>query len=803
MEMPLSTAQILPEQSRRGTPLPQLVEERRSQSNIPNYLLDTKKYVKLKSNSLVQVEPPDLHFSGFELEKDYTKMLKVMNISPEVTDVHIIPTQTKHFKTTYTKKHRLIPGLAYTVKIKFCPDEWGYFYDCVRIHCKGEENLLVPIYAYPVINDLHIPAQINLPAVPLGQSISHAIPLRCSCPIDFEFQVLVLQPHEAFSIHPLSGVIPTNGEEKITVTFSPFQYETSQITIQLIISQFNSKPHLCTIRGKSVPNQASGERGRKAGNEDAAVVTSTKVQRLQTKERSAKLREKSKPPVDVCTHAGSIPDSDNSSSKDLGRAKSSGSLVDLLNKKTKSDALLKKFRLNEEKLKDTQLRGRAHLGDYPLLEGTRKQIEEGETALPNFVSCEGVLTSSFLSSLRRELGQRRLTLFQKAAHKINHRPTSLKNLSDRMKSLLLAETSFDHPVTSSLRSEQDKNEDLEISPDRVFPFSFHTSSRESNLLTSRDTLPVGTPDVTVTTQIPSFILQVPQHFKLMGYRPVSAREAFDSYSYVSGPCTQQLRTGALTDRSAQFPTEVELKARDEKEDVLAISNLSFKFPETLLRRPPEKSLRIFNPAPGLHNFRTTPKYLETDLDFHLCPVPRYRIPGSKTCPQTLQTQKLLDFKKEANSGVLKTWSNFSPVISTCLSKRSKLNCRRPPRRSVSCSTDVLTEPPPLLTGPAGDWSPGMHDELCEEEPRIQLTPEMVRAVFLSGGSSGADLTGGGTMRPGTKLPVDPLRWSSTECRSEFNQTGRRVMARLKQLSVTDRNPSQLREDGGEKASNVD
>lgn len=106
---------------------------------------------------------------------------------------------------------------------------------------KGEENLLIPVHAYPVIDDLHIPAHIDLSAVPLGQrcvgflpaqgliclfvfltsecripaqkhvfssfvfSVQRTIPLRCSCPVDFEFQVLVIQSHEAFSVQPLSG----------------------------------------------------------------------------------------------------------------------------------------------------------------------------------------------------------------------------------------------------------------------------------------------------------------------------------------------------------------------------------------------------------------------------------------------------------------------------------------------------------------------------------------------------------------------------------------------------------------------
>lgn len=32
-------------------------------------------YVKLNCNRLIQAEPPELHFSGFELEKDYIRIL--------------------------------------------------------------------------------------------------------------------------------------------------------------------------------------------------------------------------------------------------------------------------------------------------------------------------------------------------------------------------------------------------------------------------------------------------------------------------------------------------------------------------------------------------------------------------------------------------------------------------------------------------------------------------------------------------------------------------------------------------------
>uniref|UniRef100_A0AAQ5XNG3 Uncharacterized protein n=1 Tax=Amphiprion ocellaris TaxID=80972 RepID=A0AAQ5XNG3_AMPOC len=66
MEVALSGPQTLSEPLRRGTPLPlsQLVEESRSRASIPNHLLESKIYAKLKSNNLIEAEPSVLHFTG-------------------------------------------------------------------------------------------------------------------------------------------------------------------------------------------------------------------------------------------------------------------------------------------------------------------------------------------------------------------------------------------------------------------------------------------------------------------------------------------------------------------------------------------------------------------------------------------------------------------------------------------------------------------------------------------------------------------------------------------------------------------
>ncbi|XP_056157076.1 cilia- and flagella-associated protein 221 [Lampris incognitus] len=799
MELVLSAPHSLSEPLRRGTPLPlgQLVEEGRPRASVPNHLLESKIYTKLRSNSLIEAEPPVLHFSGFDVGRDYLKVLKLINISSEVMNIHIIPTQTKYFQTTYTKKYRLIPGLAYTVKVQFCPDEWRYFYDCIRVHCKGEENLLIPVHAYPTIDDLHIPSYINLPAIPLGQSVSHTIPLSCSCPIDFEFQVYIIQHHEAFSVQPLTGVIPAHGKVEITVTFSPFQYETSQVTFQLVVSQFNTKPYLCTISGSSAPHldisrsEKKGGPGNVAAAEYRGPSPASRVPPLiKTKSRSTKTADQSKaardrdtgakprpkPPLDVSTPAGVakmlIKGPDKVSSKDLREALSCSSMVCLQSRQMKEAFFLKKVQQTVKEERASSLRWQIHLGKDAVSEQTKRQIlEEREMASYDYMVKKGDVRQdgdfatgpARLSSRRLLLEsgqapegvpsfqlysddglvrQRALRLYQQAARKIvircrmNRRLACLKKLADSIKRLPTA-----HKV------EEEKNTGgLRISQDKIFPFSFPVYSDEDELLVLNNLgpVPVDTTDVTVKTHIPFVKLQVPQHYMLMGYQPVSAWEASDSY--IPTTLARPLRTGALEDLLSEVvlaplpgsmePKAEEEKQREEKDEDSATKeavSLSFTAPEDLLAPVQANPLRIFNPAPGLQTYKPTPKYLETDPEFHLCPLPRYAPLDSKVSGiKTPNTPKLLDHK-EVIKGVM-TWRNFNSASLNWLSDLPTLTSDVAPRSSVDYSMDILplTAPPPLTSLP--DDMAGLVGNASEDSGAL-LTPEMIRAEFLEGETS--------------------------------------------------------------------
>ena len=134
------------------------------------------------------------------------------------------------------QKSRLVPGLSLDITVQFKPTEWKYYYDCIRIHCKvspsmhvythcvvyimnfiahlecdglsspqDDQNLLVPIHAYPVMSTAKFPSQVRFPATPVGRTRNKTLTLECDVPVDFEFQLTVLQHNPAFVITPMRG----------------------------------------------------------------------------------------------------------------------------------------------------------------------------------------------------------------------------------------------------------------------------------------------------------------------------------------------------------------------------------------------------------------------------------------------------------------------------------------------------------------------------------------------------------------------------------------------------------------------
>ncbi|XP_030634914.1 cilia- and flagella-associated protein 221 [Chanos chanos] len=746
-------------------PLGQLIEDTRESVHVPHHPLETRIYTKLKGNSVLQVEPSELHFSGFKLGEVYQKVLKLINVSSEVTNVHILPTQTKYFQTEYSKKNRLVPGLCYTVVVHFCPDEWRYFYDSIRLHCKGEENLIVPVHAYPVIGDLHIPSHISLPSVPLGQSFVHVIPLNCSCPIDFEFQVHCLRAHKAFSVHPLSGIIPANGKADITVTFRPLQYGTHEITFQVVISQFNSKPFVCTLTGLCSPCLVLSQQECKEENisvlgEDKSVLTSVSVgtkpkhRSVRTLKKAAKEQRDSDVPclqsaADVCSPAGLakmlIKQDDKMTFKDLREAMSQTKMglqtrqvkEAVFENRVRQDAQEERWQVHldfcstQRKLQILEEQEQAN-SDYMMRRGDRGKEEDftrarSESSARRFLHNaeqppERASASHVYSNSHLEIRQRVTQLFQQASRKVvlqcrrNKRLLPLRALTDNMKKLSRGGKLSE--VNGSVCP-------LKLCGENLQPFTFPTFSSPDELdelsVRTLGPVPVQPTKTEMTPCAPVFSLKVPQHYRLMRYQPVNPFEA--AVTLFPPVPSVTLRSGA---QDELWPSvgcvedgSTEVGVEGQKDDQALQQNraptLTFTAPTALSKPPQAHPLRIFNPAPGVHAFKQTMSYLECNLDFHLCPLPKYTISKSEVaCVYTPSTQKKFLDRKDIIKGVM-TWKKFPSPALYALSNTSTLSSnvdQQLPRMSDPFNTDIL---PSLAPAPLADLPEDIRVEIQDEQ----------------------------------------------------------------------------------------
>ncbi|XP_072513465.1 cilia- and flagella-associated protein 221 [Salminus brasiliensis] len=746
-------------------PLSQLVEEKRRTGNVSHHLLETRVYVKFKSNNVVEADPPDLHFHGFKVGKDYKKVVKLINISSEVLNIHILPTQTKYFRTEYTKKSRLVPGLSYTIIVHFSPNEWRYYFDSIRVHCQGEENLLVPVHAYPVIDDLHIPSHIRLPAVPLGHSITHVIPLSCSCPIDFEFQVHCLQLHEAFTIQPLSGVIPANGKTNCTVMFTPNQYGTAEITLQLIISQFNSKPFICTLTASCSPQLTLGQPGN---NEERYEMLSqdqkTEVPVPLPAAHKLKLTglpaiEKSSA-VDVSTPAGLakmlIQPQDKMSYMDLRKVMSHAKTAHQT-RQMREASFENEVRLNAQKERVSYLQWQVHLGE--VLSSTEQKMDilkEQEFAAAEYITkkdtgsrkgdFDSVLPKLSLHRAHRNAGQtpdcipafyiygssqlevrqRVLRLFQQAAYKVilqcrmNIRLLLLQELASSMKKQMEGQKGTrvdENPQLLNMLSENHLS--------FMLPIYTPTDQQDEFAVNRLRHVHVRTFRADLTTSIPFFNLKVPQHYRAMGYQEVSVYDA--RASFVHFKLSRPLCIGA---QDELLPTVMfcAVKLHEEKEVQEEFGSelnnpFSFNTPENLKHPLTAHPLRIFNPAPSVYAFKPTPYYLESDLELYLCPLPIHTkgsIPGIYTSGSQ---KKVLDIK-DIIKGIMIPFMAQTFFSTTSSTTSNWVSCMSDP---FSSSLLPLEAPPAL-----NDLPLNIREEILSgviESGGVSLTPEMVQTEF--------------------------------------------------------------------------
>ncbi|CAH8621731.1 unnamed protein product [Schistosoma margrebowiei] len=227
----------------------------------PNHLLNTEIFWKMGCNKFIAVEPAEIYFDNVSFRSQKSGIMKqfeLKNISGRVTRLHILPPDTKYFRLSYRQPKCLVPGYSITCRLLFFPDKPSYYEDYIRVHTEDHENqLIVPIYAYPVIGDFEFPEFIEFPPTNIGKKKTHHIPIKSSSAFDFEFRIQIINIHPSFSIQPVKGVLHAGQITELLIDFQPNNYSTCELKFELHIAQVNFQPKCCTVIGNALPGLES------------------------------------------------------------------------------------------------------------------------------------------------------------------------------------------------------------------------------------------------------------------------------------------------------------------------------------------------------------------------------------------------------------------------------------------------------------------------------------------------------------------------------------------------------------------
>ena len=227
------------------------------------------------SSSSFAVRPPVMHFGGFELGKAHTQTFVVTNTGVKSKRLVVIEPTTEHFKVlprnkvtkdARTRGGKLAPGVSETITVVFTPkDGVRYYYDCVRVHAEGAEGLVLPVHAYPVMNEVAFPKVVDFGLRAVGETHEKTVTMTCTAPIAFEFELIRLKKDaegkrektdSCFSVTPASGIVPAEGCATIALAFTPSVAATATLELEVRVAQFGFRPFVCQVRGTGFPANA-------------------------------------------------------------------------------------------------------------------------------------------------------------------------------------------------------------------------------------------------------------------------------------------------------------------------------------------------------------------------------------------------------------------------------------------------------------------------------------------------------------------------------------------------------------------
>ncbi|KAJ3281822.1 Cilia- and flagella-associated protein 221 [Borealophlyctis nickersoniae] len=213
-------------------------------STLPNLLKTDQRPATL------YIEPDVVHFPISSLDTPMKKVVRVLNASSRAFRLMITGPTSTAFRMTFKTSGSIVPGGHAEITIEFQPSEWRYYHDVVRVATSSGMSRKIPIHGYPMIDEDFFPRKIRFGKVPLFETRTKTIPLRCSVPNPFDYEISVdAHPRNSFAVKPIRGVVKGGTDIPIRIDFTPLTAQPALMRLTISTAQFGSTPRICHVTG--------------------------------------------------------------------------------------------------------------------------------------------------------------------------------------------------------------------------------------------------------------------------------------------------------------------------------------------------------------------------------------------------------------------------------------------------------------------------------------------------------------------------------------------------------------------------
>ena len=84
-----------------------------------------------------------------------------------------------------------------------------------------------------MMTQTRFPRRISFGKCAVGETYIKRVSLTCNVPIDFEYEIIMMDLNAAFVVEPQQGVVPANNTVDIQITFSPSRLVTEVVELEV------------------------------------------------------------------------------------------------------------------------------------------------------------------------------------------------------------------------------------------------------------------------------------------------------------------------------------------------------------------------------------------------------------------------------------------------------------------------------------------------------------------------------------------------------------------------------------------